>query len=346
MAAKSASTEAAAQSYQSGHLAQHYTSEEKLISAELDSVKIKLETVEKKIADLGKQQARLESRKAALFRQLREARLAARGSGYSDSSLAVAEPLATSTPCCGASPQRQRIPGVVCFTPAPSSPGIWEYQRHRRRRSPPPPLPVLSINNRFDPLNPWTPQSPVQQPPKNNGRTGNSKPHENNGVLIIGDSIVRHVNCGLTRGKSQVCCLPGARVSNIAQQIPSILNKHQNIETIIVHAGVNDIRLRQSEVLKEHFITLVNCIKDKSQKTRIIISGPLPTYKRGCEPYSRLLSLNAWLRWWCAEQNMSFIDNWDVFWERPCLYRRDGLHPNRHGAMVLSDNIRKVVQAL
>ncbi|KAK3566941.1 hypothetical protein QTP86_006766 [Hemibagrus guttatus] len=74
-------------------------------------------------------------------------------------------------------------------------------------------------------------------------------------TVIIGDSIVRHV--------------------------PAILKK--NIGAVVLHAGTNDIRLRQTEILKKDFRSLVELVRTTSPTTRIIVSGPLPTFQRGIE---------------------------------------------------------------
>ncbi|KAL0199905.1 hypothetical protein M9458_003092, partial [Cirrhinus mrigala] len=47
--------------------------------------------------------------------------------------------------------------------------------------------------------------------------------------------------------------------------------------------GVNDTKLRQTEVLKRDFSSLIETVRSTSPATRIIVSGPLPTYRRGHE---------------------------------------------------------------
>ncbi|KAK3552052.1 hypothetical protein QTP70_031777, partial [Hemibagrus guttatus] len=103
-------------------------------------------------------------------------------------------------------------------------------------------------------------------------------------AVIIGDSIIRHV--------------------------PVILKK--NIGAVVLHAGTNDIRLRQTEILKKDFRSLVELVCTTSPTTRIIVSGPLPTFQRGIERF----------------------------------YRPDGLHPSRVGAAVLSDNISRTLRTI
>ncbi|GAA6072448.1 uncharacterized protein LOC113634233 [Tachysurus ichikawai] len=101
--------------------------------------------------------------------------------------------------------------------------------------------------------------------------------------------------------------------------------------------------MKQSEILKRDFNTLVETVRNSAPAARIIVSGPLPTYQRGIEKFSRLFALNEWLQSWCQAQNLLFIDNWNVFWERPRLFRADGLHPSRVGAEILSDHISRAL---
>ncbi|KAK3519941.1 hypothetical protein QTP70_008202 [Hemibagrus guttatus] len=63
--------------------------------------------------------------------------------------------------------------------------------------------------------------------------------------------------------------------------VPAILNK--NFGAVVLHAGTNDIRLRQTEILKKDFRNLVEKVRTTSPTTRIIVSGPLPTFQRGIE---------------------------------------------------------------
>ncbi|XP_058257262.1 uncharacterized protein LOC131360642 [Hemibagrus wyckioides] len=65
-------------------------------------------------------------------------------------------------------------------------------------------------------------------------------------MVIIGDSIVRHVHATTAKGKVCARCFP---VINVAVQVPMILNK--NIGALVLYAGTNDTRLRQMEILKK-----------------------------------------------------------------------------------------------
>ncbi len=146
--------------------------------------------------------------------------------------------------------------------------------------------------------------------------------------VVIGDSIVRHVRATLAEGKVHTHCLPGARVLDVSAQKPAILKDDESVAAVVIHAGANDTKLRQTETLKRDFRSLIETVRSTSPATTIIVSGPLPTYRRGHKRFSRLFALNEWLFSWCKEQNILFVNNWNLFWEHPRLFRADGLHPS------------------
>ncbi len=115
---------------------------------------------------------------------------------------------------------------------------------------------------------------------------------------------------------------------------------------VVIHAGANDTKLRQTETLKRDFRSLIETVRSTSPAATIIVSGPLPTYRRGHERFSRLFALNEWLFSWCKEQKILFVNNWNLFWERPRLFRADGLHPSRVGTELLSDNITRTLRSI
>ncbi|KAL7859623.1 hypothetical protein SRHO_G00147700 [Serrasalmus rhombeus] len=109
------------------------------------------------------------------------------------------------------------------------------------------------------------------------------------------------------------------------------------------HRQVPPLSPPRSEVLKEHFQTLLDTARKKTD-ARIVISGPLPTYWRGSERFSRLFVLQSWLRGWCTCNGLGYVDNWSSFWEQPALYRRDGLYPSPLGSVILSRNIERAIR--
>ena len=158
-------------------------------------------------------------------------------------------------------------------------------------------------------------------------------------TLILGDSIVRNIRFfnAITH------CFPGATVSDIMDKLPVLLQSvPSSINRVIVHVGCNDTARRQSELTKNCFSDLFRLLKQCGKS--VFISGPLPTISHGTEHFSRLLSLNTWLQSTCCTHNLGFIDNFNLFWNRPSVYRSDGVHPNRLGSSILAANLQHAVQ--
>ncbi|XP_037391517.1 uncharacterized protein LOC119262642 [Pygocentrus nattereri] len=156
------------------------------------------------------------------------------------------------------------------------------------------------------------------------------------GTLVIGDSIVRHVKLATPLGApaARVICLPGARAPDISGNLRLLANRRYS--RVVIHVGANDIRLRQSEVTKANIKEVVKQAQTLSEE--VICSGPIPM-RRGDEAYSRLSSLNRWMSKWCTDNHVGFIDNWLMFEGKPGLLGRDGVHPTRDGAALLSCSI-------
>ncbi len=102
-------------------------------------------------------------------------------------------------------------------------------------------------------------------------------------------------------------CLTGARVLDVSVQIPAILKDDESVAAVVIHAGANDTKLRQTETLKRDFRSLIETVRKTSPAAMIIVSGPLPTYRRGHERLSRLFAINEWLFSWCKEQKMGIF---------------------------------------
>ncbi|CAM4464261.1 unnamed protein product [Leuciscus chuanchicus] len=209
---------------------------------ELHALQSELEAVEKQIHGLLLRQAELRDRCLALETSRADAH---------KSVFNVTNPLTptASTPCV---PQHRSQSAMVSFTPAPTRhheawvvPQRKTRVRFRPRLSPTLPVFELSTQNRFSPLR-----------------------ETERDAVIIGDSIVRHLHATLGKSKVHSHCFPGARVSEIAARVPEILNGDERVGTVVLHAGVNDIRLRQTEILKKDFRNLID-----TMSFRLCVSG-------------------------------------------------------------------------
>ncbi len=196
-----------------------------------------LQAVEKLIGELLRKQAQLRERRAMLETSLDDAHK----SGVSMQP--AANTPNTSRKCV--SLHRHRAPGMqssqMSLTLVPGNHGPWVQQRKTRSRprettSPPllPPVFKISTRNRFAPL------------------------HET--LWLLKNSIVRHVRATLAEGKVHTHCFPGASVLNVSAQIDTILKEDESFGSVVLHAGVNDTKLRQTETLKRDFRSLIETV--------------------------------------------------------------------------------------
>ena len=153
-------------------------------------------------------------------------------------------------------------------------------------------------------------------------------------AFVVETSMVRHVY--VTR--CHTFCYPGAFVNDITNSAIEFSQHNSSVSTIVVHTGTNDLKLQQSETLKQDFITLIHSIKQL--KKQCIISGPLPSPWFGDIKFSRLQQLHIWLKRHCNSNNNPYVYNFKTFYNRHYLFKDDGLHPNHTGSNLFSMNIK------
>ena len=151
-------------------------------------------------------------------------------------------------------------------------------------------------------------------------------------TLVISSSIVRNIELPNVSTR----CYPGARLGDIEGNLRQIRKSKNRYRHIIVHAGGNDVRRGQSEVVKTQVEAV--CTLAKSMCEKVVFSGPLPDFSSS-ERFSRFSAFNRWLSKWCPENDVGFIDNWSSFEGIPGLIRYDGIHPTQAGSQRLANNM-------
>ncbi len=155
------------------------------------------------------------------------------------------------------------------------------------------------------------------------------RPHQLT-TLVIGDSVISNVRTSSTI----TCCFQGATVSDVADKVTEILANEPDITKVIVHIGTNDICKQLSEILKTDFVHLFST--QRRSVSQINVSGPIPSCGRGSGRFS---PLHTWLSSTYAANGVSYIDNFNLFWEGRQLFRYDDIHLNWLEEKLLSGNI-------
>ena len=160
-----------------------------------------------------------------------------------------------------------------------------------------------------------------------------NKPAWTRETLVIGSSIVRDIELP----NATTRCYPGARLGDIEGNLRLLSKSKNQYRQIIIHAGGNDTRRGQSEVVKIQVEAV--CALAKSMSEKVVFSGPLPDFANS-ERFSRAWAFNNWLSRWCPVNGVHFIDNWSYFEGRYGLIRKDGIHPTHEGSALLIQNMR------
>lgn len=94
---------------------------------------------------------------------------------------------------------------------------------------------------------------------------------------------------------------------------------HPPPSTLILKAGINALRFQQSEILKQDFATMIDCLLDTEKQQ--IITGPLPPPRFSDIITSRICQLYLWLKGCCLTKSISITGNFLAFLNRHhCLW--------------------------
>ncbi|KAL7407340.1 hypothetical protein ABVT39_007043 [Epinephelus coioides] len=178
---------------------------------------------------------------------------------------------------------------------------------------------------------PWPAHSPdADSPPSNLAKTL-TRPLFPPTTLIIGDSITRNIRFF----NATTCCFPGATVPGILGKLPS------SITHIVVHVGTDDLARGASELTKSAFTSLLDLLHTCGKS--VFISGHIPTLGRLDVCFSRLLLLNTWLMPACYARGFKYMDNFNLFWNRPSFFKYSGILLTTLGSRMLAVNIQHAV---
>ncbi|XP_053857559.1 uncharacterized protein LOC128820755 [Vidua macroura] len=116
-------------------------------------------------------------------------------------------------------------------------------------------------------------------------------------VIVVGDSLLRGTEGPICRPDPphrEVCCLPGARVRDITETLPGLIQPSDYYPLLILQAGSDEIEKRSVRAIKRDFRALGQVVNRTGAQT-VFSSVPLESEKNG-ESKRRAHIINEWLK--------------------------------------------------
>lgn len=84
-------------------------------------------------------------------------------------------------------------------------------------------------------------------------------------MVVVGDSLLRGVEAAVCRPDSlvcEVCCIPGARIWDVTENLPSLIKPTDHYPFSLIHVGTNDTAWRSYEQTISDYEALGRRVKD------------------------------------------------------------------------------------
>jgi lysophospholipase L1-like esterase len=185
------------------------------------------------------------------------------------------------------------------------------------------------------------------------------KPNENR-VVLIGDSITDYWKLGdYFPGKPYVVINRGIDGQTTPQMLvrfrQDVIDLHP--KALIVLAGTNDVAgvtgPARNEDIEANYASMAELAH--LHHIRVVFASLLPVNNYtedskesfALRPRERILALNAWLKNYCAQNDLVYLDYFSAMIDDKGLLRRDlsdeGLHPNAAGYKVMAPLAEKAI---
>lgn len=141
---------------------------------------------------------------------------------------------------------------------------------------------------------------------------------------MVGDSLLRGIEgpvCQLDPSHREICCLPGARVRDITEKLPGLMQSSDYYPLLILQAGSDGTEKKSTRTIKRDFRALSRVV-DRAGAQAVFFSVPLVA-ETNDERNRKAHIINKWLKDWCHQQNFGFFDHGTIF-IAPQLLESDG----------------------
>jgi len=217
-----------------------------------------------------------------------------------------------------------------------------------------PPSPAqLPLSNRYGALE-WEGQANEdagEGPSRELPRTNRSAPrimtapvNKKRRVILIGDSLLKGTEGPICRpdpSHREVCCLPGARVRDVAKKLPGLVQPSDYYPLLVMQVDSDEIAERSPKAIKRDFRALGRLVEGSEAQ---VVFSSIPSVagkntERGRKPHL----VNRWLRDWCHWWNCGFFDHGEVQMAQDLL-ATDGVQLSQRGKRILAHELAGLME--
>ena len=126
-------------------------------------------------------------------------------------------------------------------------------------------------------------------------------------AVVIGDSLLRVTEdpiCCLDPSRREVCCLPGARVRDVARNITRLVKPSDYYPLLVFYTGNEEVSERSPQAIKRNFRALGRPLKGSG--AQVVFSAVLSVGDWDPQKRKRADMLNDWLCKWCHAQGFGY----------------------------------------
>lgn len=162
-------------------------------------------------------------------------------------------------------------------------------------------------------------------------------------VIVIGNSLLKGTEgpiCRVDPHLREVCSLPGARIKDIARELPRLVHPTDYYPLLVFQTDGEEAASRSLRGMKNDFKVLGRMVKDSG--AQVIFSSLLPSSSDDVGWNRKIQSLNGWLQDWCYRQGFGFFDNgW--FYKTPVQTVSRGKDLSRRGKRMLGQELAGLI---
>ena len=157
-----------------------------------------------------------------------------------------------------------------------------------------------------------------------------------NGVIIVGDSMVKHLaGPGISQKNNvKIKTNSGATTEDIVDYIKSSIRNKPVF--LLVHSGTNDLTNGINTITKIRKVVAMVGEMNNERKIKLGFSSII--YREDVDKTDEIIAVNDRLQKYCLSKGLLFVDNSNI--DASCL-NRGKLHLNRQGTSIIADNFRK-----